>query len=449
MGLSSSKIDKALENFDQFPPNEKFFGLENFGNTCYCNSVVQVLFYCLPFRQKVLQYYCDQKSIPMPSITSPDPVNNNHHVNSNNNNNNSNTQYSNNENFNGKRNLNNSNNSINSNQNTTTTAAVINNLPPINQRTTTTNINSNNNNHHNNSFDQDTDSLILCLGELFYTIVQQKKRTGVISPKRFVERLKHENELFRSYMHQDAHEFLNFLLNSITEFLQKQEKQQQHINNNNNNKEGDVNKPKEVKTFVHEIFEGTLTNETKCLTCESVTNKDESFLDLSIDIGQNRSLTSCLSNFSSVETLSQNDKFYCDKCNSLQEAQKRMKIKQLPNTLIIHLKRFKFFESFQQYKKLNYRVVFPFEIIVQNTTTDIVDPDKKFYLFAVVIHVGNGPNHGHYVSMIKSHGVWFIFDDDNIDIIQEADIYNCFGSSNDFIGSNDCGYLLFYQSESQ
>ena len=34
-----------------------------------------------------------------------------------------------------------------------------------------------------------------------------------VSPKQFVQRLKHDNELFRSFMHQDAHEFLNFLLN--------------------------------------------------------------------------------------------------------------------------------------------------------------------------------------------------------------------------------------------
>ena len=33
-------------------------------------------------------------------------------------------------------------------------------------------------------------------------IHSQKKRTGVIAPKRFVQRLKKDNELFRSYMHQ-------------------------------------------------------------------------------------------------------------------------------------------------------------------------------------------------------------------------------------------------------
>lgn len=31
-------------------------GLENFGNTCYCNSVLQALYSCRPFRERVLQY---------------------------------------------------------------------------------------------------------------------------------------------------------------------------------------------------------------------------------------------------------------------------------------------------------------------------------------------------------------------------------------------------------
>jgi len=33
-----------------------------FGNTCYCNSVLQALYFCRPFREKVLQYKHQQKN---------------------------------------------------------------------------------------------------------------------------------------------------------------------------------------------------------------------------------------------------------------------------------------------------------------------------------------------------------------------------------------------------
>lgn len=47
MGAAGSKLEKALG--DQFPEGERYFGLENFGNTCYCNSVLQVCFFFLLF----------------------------------------------------------------------------------------------------------------------------------------------------------------------------------------------------------------------------------------------------------------------------------------------------------------------------------------------------------------------------------------------------------------
>ena len=47
-------------------------------------------------------------------------------------------------------------------------------------------------------------------------------------------------------------------------------------------------------TWVHEIFQGVLVNETRCLSCETVRSKDEDFLDLSVDVEQNTSLTQCL-----------------------------------------------------------------------------------------------------------------------------------------------------------
>jgi ubiquitin carboxyl-terminal hydrolase 12/46 len=151
-------------------------------------------------------------------------------------------------------------------------------------------------------------------------------------------------EIFRGSTQQDAQEFLNFLLNKIVEIL----------------------KTKKEDNFVHELFEGKLTNLTRCLCCENISYRDESFLDLSIDIKRNTSLTYCLNNFSSIETMKGQDKFYCDGCSSLQEAQKSLKIKKLPKVLALHLKRFKYSEKLGAFKKLADRVTFPFELKIDN-----------------------------------------------------------------------------------
>lgn len=42
-------------------------------------------------------------------------------------------------------------------------------------------------------------------------------------------------------------------------------------------------------------------------------------------------------------------------------------------------------------------------------------------LVAVVIHCGSGPNRGHYISIVKSHGLWLLFDDDIVDVSPKID----------------------------
>jgi len=308
----------------------------------------------------------------------------------------------------------------------------------------------------NKTIGETEDNLLTCLSELFTQINSQKKKTGVIAPKRFVQRVKKQNELFRSYMHQDAHEFLNFLLNELVDILEKEARAAksnsgkqaplEKLQNGALNGMANGNHKEPMVTWVHKIFQGTLTNETRCLRCETITARDETFLDLSLDIEQNSSITSCLRNFSSTETLNAEDKFFCDKCCSLQEAQKRMKIKSPPRILALHLKRFKYIEQLGRYKKLSYRVVFPLELKLCNTTDDAPGSEAEYSLFAVVVHVGSGPNHGHYVSLVKSHNHWLFFDDENVEIIDESVVQTFFGSTQEYSNNTDHGYILFYES---
>lgn len=56
--------------------------------------------------------------------------------------------------------------------------------------------------------------------------------------------------------------------------------------------------------------------------------------------------------------------------------------------LALHLKRFKYMEQLQRYTKLSYRVVFPLELRLFNTSADAVNLDRMYDLVAVVVHCG-------------------------------------------------------------
>nr|KAJ0202896.1 hypothetical protein LSAT_V11C500237400 [Lactuca sativa] len=137
-------------------------------------------------------------------------------------------------------------------------------------------------------------------------------------------------------------------------------------------------------TWVHKNFQGILTNETKCLRCETVTARDEIFLDLSLDIEQNSSITSCLKNFSSTETLNVEDKFLCDNCCSTKEDEDQETTAYSSDT----------FETFQYMEQL-----------------------------------GSGPNHGHYASLVKSHNHRHFFDDENVEMIDDSAVQTSFSSA--------------------
>ncbi|CAM9749332.1 unnamed protein product, partial [Sphacelaria rigidula] len=61
----------------------------------------------------------------------------------------------------------------------------------------------------------------------------------------------------------------------------------------------------------------------------------------------------------------------CDKCQRRVTAQRRCAIKQLPDTLIVHLKRFEFDLSTMSRKKLNHRCSFPMELDMAPWTLEV------------------------------------------------------------------------------
>ncbi|KAI6648444.1 Ubiquitin carboxyl-terminal hydrolase 12-like [Oopsacas minuta] len=345
----SAKFLSTSNSIPVTDTNEKFFGLYNVANTCYINSVLQALYYCIPFRDKVLEYQ------PNPDCS---------------------------------------------------------------------------------------ENVLTALRDLFNQIHNHKNRQGYINPKKFVAQLKREYPVFDNYNQQDAQEMLNFLLNRISEILRAE------LSEDSDDSSSGSHKDPAPLTWVQEIFQGTLTNETKCLTCETVKSKDEDFIDISVDIEQNTSITACLNDFSSSETLTGTCKLNCEECGGKTEGTKRLRVKSYPSTLALHLKRFKFDELLLRHTKLGYRIVFPKELRLTTKEEEAGGEGQIYELFSVVVHCGPSPNQGHYVTVAKTlMGFWLVYDDDRITAIDPNTSFETyFGRSSDHQKTNDqCGYLLFYQ----
>ncbi|KAI9750459.1 MAG: serine/threonine protein kinase, CMGC, CDC2/CDK sub [Chaenotheca gracillima] len=435
--------------------SDKFWGMENFGNTCYCNSILQCLYYSVPFREHVLNYPARS---PLESLQKT---------------------------ANGLAKINTAtgppvNGLVNGAQ---SPSSKVTPSSPVASPTKKSAAGGPQGTPGNRPEDKpDTpeykkkhallngpvlgmdygraidygmsESIFTSLKDVFEAIVANQSRTGVVSPKKLIEVLKRDHSDFRSPSHQDAHEFLNLLLNSVVQSVEvysaKGDESQSSGNALTNSLAsvvnsmgfGSGNQSPNISRWVHELFEGTLTSETKCLTCENVSQRDEVFLDLSVDLDEHSSVTSCLRKFSEEEMLCERNKFHCDKCAGLQEAEKRMKIKRLPRILAFHLKRFKYTDDYESFYKLFHRVVYPYTLRLFNTTDDAEDPDRLYELYAVVVHIGSGPNQGHYVSIIKTKDRgWLLFDDEMVEPVHKSFVENFFGGK----GTLACAYVLFYQ----
>ncbi|KAJ6014479.1 hypothetical protein N7540_009070 [Penicillium herquei] len=435
-----SPLEKRLQDMGpiRVDGSDKFFGMENYGNTCYCNSILQCLYYSVPFREAVINY---PQRTPLESLEAalaqnlrfPNP---NAHLEA---------------------------EAQVAKQKATAPSArqagVTPNQPqkPEDKESpeykkkialhTLPILEAKNN---ANSYGM-SESLFTSLKDIFESLVGSQSRIGIIRPQQFLDVLRREHEMFRTAMHQDAHEFLNLLLNEVVANVEAEATKQSFTEKALPPSESadslgltssSGSKSPNTTRWVHELFEGILTSETKCLTCEKVSQRDEVFLDLSVDLEQHSSVTSCLRKFSAEEMLCERNKFHCDNCGGLQEAEKRMKIKRLPRVLALHLKRFKYTEDLQRLQKLFHRVVYPYHLRLFNTTDDAEDPDRLYELYAVVVHIGGGPYHGHYVAIIKTEDRgWLLFDDELVEPVDKNYVRNFFGDRPGLA----CAYVLFYQ----
>ncbi|GET88275.1 ubiquitin hydrolase, putative [Leishmania tarentolae] len=259
------------------------------------------------------------------------------------------------------------------------------------------------------------------------------------------------------------------------------------------------------------ILQGKFGSLTACLECENVTARDEVFMDLSLETAQGMSLLRCLDHFGDPEYFWGENKLRCDECNMPVRAAKTIHVQQLPQyALLIHLKRFQYDVKKQTFTKKADHVALPMQMDVEEYLTDPevieqslrkeklrsqkntgVDADSstsscnnsgsgqeheanatssrdtfkpaseevrrklcgvarhkaRFELTGFVAHIGEGPNSGHYFTCVRyGPQLWRRFDDETVSTMAERDVKQYFGVPSDAVGVvTTTAYILLYE----
>uniref|UniRef100_A0A0N5A999 Ubiquitin carboxyl-terminal hydrolase n=1 Tax=Syphacia muris TaxID=451379 RepID=A0A0N5A999_9BILA len=307
-------------------------------------------------------------------------------------------------------------------------------------------------------------------------------------PVAFLEEVRKFAPRFRGFQQHDAHEFLRCILDrmqvelknyQLPEWLLSEvfEGGSQKSNKSHFQATKDENSyGSEKKCPIAFMFEGTLQSQVTCLSCNTVSNKQDPFLDLSLDIycslNSSRTaviqLSECLERFFAKEELGSDEQYLCTKCCSKQPSTKQLFIKMLPNAsvLCLHLKRFRW-SSFHR-GKLDNMVEFPLKGLdmkpfmtsicqsgnrfessrgTSDSRSDSIsscsscnandDDSKMIYdLTSLVVHHGGGINCGHYTAFGQRNGVWYIFND------------SCVKECSADLVTKQKAYILFYTRRS-
>ncbi|XP_054480671.1 ubiquitin carboxyl-terminal hydrolase 44 [Anoplopoma fimbria] len=239
---------------------------------------------------------------------------------------------------------------------------------------------------------------------------------------------------FRGYAQQDAQEFLCELLDKVQHELESTGK---HTTTAGVPQKRLI---KQVLSVVNTIFHGQLLSQVTCLACDHRSNTVEPFWDLSLEFPERYHsnsresaaqaschLTEMLAKFTETEALEGNI-YACEQCNSarrrssskpvlLTEAQKQLMVHKLPQVLRLHLKRFRW-SGRNHREKIGVHVSFdqlldmePYCCLEPSPCSTPCSapsspgaggsPRPKHFLYdlsAVVMHHGKGFGSGHYTS---------------------------------------------------
>lgn len=196
---------------------------------------------------------------------------------------------------------------------------------------------------------------------------------------------------------QDAQEFSKLFLSLLEDTLSKQ-------------------KNPSIQNIIQQQFCGRFSYVTVCNQCSRASPLPSRFYELELNIQGHKNLTECVTEFLKDEKLDGDNRYYCESCQSKQNATRRIKLHSLPRTLNLQLMRFVFDRQTGHKKKLNTFISFP-EQLDMGPFLEGKEEKCVYELSAVLIHRGVSAYSGHYIAHARDARTsdWYKFNDEEIE----------------------------------
>lgn len=259
---------------------------------------------------------------------------------------------------------------------------------------------------------------------------------------------------FTGYNQQDAHELLRFLLDGLSEDLKRQAEvctpsgsdiSEDDLFNLSPEEQGEYWWDRHISknsSFITDEFCGQLMSTIECLECHDRRYCFDPVYDLSLPmpgesqsvsffgrrtfrrtssrfpsdtaVDEDCSLNDCLKMFMKEEILDGQNMSYCAKCKKRQRTHKSLNLHRLPNTLVVHLKRFG-----NSRRRKDNKISYPLSgLNLHPFTTKNTRPGIRrsmYDLYAVCHHIGTSYS-GHYTASCLDEGSkeWYEFNDSKV-----------------------------------
>uniref|UniRef100_A0A7N0TAV1 Ubiquitin carboxyl-terminal hydrolase n=1 Tax=Kalanchoe fedtschenkoi TaxID=63787 RepID=A0A7N0TAV1_KALFE len=239
-------------------------------------------------------------------------------------------------------------------------------------------------------------------------------------PYGIVNNLKYFSANFVRFQQEDAHEFLQCLLDKLEKYPMCSLDPFSVASSDN---------------LVKQVFGGSLISRLRCSECNHISCTPEDLIDFSLEIDNVNTLEGALDSFTKLEKI-EDIKLTCDGCDEKVSMEKQFMVDKAPLVASIHLKRFK--NDGVSVEKISKLVEYPLSLNLQPYTAchQEHNVDLMYDLYAVIVHMGSTLSTGHYYCFVRSSSnTWHEFDDSTVTGVSESHVLS------------QEAYILFYAKQ--